>query len=87
MSTPQQPLEVRIGRLKAAIWTNESEGGAYHTVSFARLYRTEEGEWRSTGSFRRDDLLLLGKLADRTHDRIFELQAEAAAAGPDGEDV
>lgn len=83
MST-QPELELRLGRLKAPIWTNESEDRTYHTVSFSRLYRNKEGEWRSTGSFRRGDLLLLAKLADRVHSRLFELQTEAAAADPDG---
>ena len=79
MSNPQQPVdEVRIGRLKAAVWLNEAEDQNYHTVSFSRLYRTEDGEWRSTRSFRRRDLLLLRKLADQAHSRIIELQAEAA---------
>ena len=71
------PVEVRIGRLKAAIWRNESENRDYYTVSFSRLHRNEEGEWRSTPSFRRDDLLLLAKLADRAHSCILDLQAEA----------
>ena len=84
MPKPRQPIEeLRIGRLKAAVWTNESEDRTYHTVSFSRLYRNEEGEWRSTGSFRRGDLLLLAKLADRAHSRLFELQAPAAVNDSD----
>ncbi len=79
-----RPVEIRIGRLKAAIWRNESDGHTYHTVSFHRLYRNDEGEWRSTSSFRRDDLLVLAKLADRAHSHILPLQA-AAPADSDGE--
>ena len=52
MSKPQPPLELRIGRIKAAIWANEAGGQTYHTVSFARLYRTEGGgEWKSDQRF------------------------------------
>ena len=83
MSKPQPPLELRIGRIKAAIWANEAGGQTYHTVSFARLYRTEQGEWKSTSVFRRDDLLLLRKLADQAHTCIVELQADAAAGAAD----
>jgi hypothetical protein len=35
-------------------------------VTFERLYREGE-QWRSTTSFGRDDLLLLGKVADLAH--------------------
>ena len=81
MSAPNQPplAEVRIGSVKAAIWRNEAEGGVYHSASFSRLYRTEDGEWRSTASFRGHDLLLLAKVADAAHTRIFELRTAEGA--------
>ena len=41
MSKPQPPLELRIGRIKAAIWADEAGRKTYHSVSFSRLYRTE----------------------------------------------
>lgn len=87
MSTPQQPAaEVRLGGVKAAIWLNESDDGrTYHTATFSRIYRNDEGEWRSTGSFRANDLLLLAKVADRTHSRILELR-DAARAAPEPPD-
>ena len=65
--------EIRIGSIKAAVWENESEGGVYHSVTFSRLYRTEDGDWRSTGSFRAHDLLLLAKVADAAHTRLLQL--------------
>jgi len=74
--------EVRIGRIKAAIWANASETGVRHNVTFSRLYK-EGDEWRDTDSFGRDDLLLLAKVADRAHSRICEMQA---ATGRDGAD-
>ena len=62
-----QPVhEVRLGGIKAAIWQNQTEAGVRYNVTFERLYN-QEGEWRSTGSFGRDDLLLLGKVADLAH--------------------
>jgi hypothetical protein len=37
----------------------------------------KDGEkWKSTQSFGRDDLLLLAKVADAAHTRIFQLQQE-----------
>ena len=54
--------EVRLGRIKAVIWANAGEDGErWHTVQLTRLYRDEAGQWRSTHSVRRDDLLLVAK--------------------------
>jgi hypothetical protein len=72
-----QPVEeVRIGSVKAAIWRNEGESGPRFNVTFQRLYRTDEGKWQSTGSFGRDDLLVLMKLADAAHTRVMQLLGE-----------
>ena len=69
--------EIRLGRLVAAIWRNEfdSENGGTvirHNVTFSRLYKPEGEQWRNSSSFGRDDLLLLGKLAERAHAWIYE---------------
>ena len=45
-------------------------------VTFQRLYRTEDGKWKSTSSFGRDDLLVLMKVADATHTRVMQLLGE-----------
>ncbi len=66
--------EIRIGNLKAAIWENETKSsGTMINVTFERLYKTDEG-WKSSGSYGRDDLLVLAKLADRAHTAIIERQ-------------
>jgi hypothetical protein len=72
-----QPVEeVRIGSIKAAIWRNDGDNGPRFNVTFQRLYRTEDGKWQSTGSFGRDDLLVLKKVADATHTRVMQLLGE-----------
>ena len=72
----QKPVtELRIGRVKAAIWQNETEGRTRHNVTFSRLYKDGD-EWKSTQSFGRNDLLVLAKVADQAHSRIFELSQE-----------
>ena len=76
MSTKAPTEEVRIGAIKAAIWQNQvKDGGVRYNVTFGRLYRTDDGEWKTTTSFGRNDLLVLAKLADLAHTRIFALQA------------
>ena len=72
----QKPVaEVRTGRVKAAIWRNETEGRTRHNVTFSRLYKDGE-QWKTTQSFGSNDLLARAKVADQAHSRIFELQQE-----------
>ena len=80
--------EIRIGRIKAAIWENQGEGGTWHTVQLSRLYRAGEG-WKSSFGLGRDDLLVAAKVLDQAHTRILELQAVSGVAesAPDGADV
>ena len=75
MANPKPISEVRIGRVKAAIWPNGTDGRTRHNVTFSRPYKDGD-EWKSTQSFGRNDLLLLAKVADQVHSRIFELQHE-----------
>ena len=58
----QKPVaEVRIGRVKATIWPNGTEEQPRHNVTFSRLYKDDAGEWKTTQSFGRNDLLCLPK--------------------------
>ena len=45
-----------------------------YNVTFSKSYRDADGQWKTTQSFGRNDLLVLAKVADRAHSRIFELQ-------------
>ena len=70
MKTKQQPTkEIRLGSIKAALWKNDTEVGVRYNVTFSRLYKDGDS-WKSTDSFGRDDLLLLGKVADQAHSWI-----------------
>ena len=64
MANPKPVAEVHIGRVQAAIWSNETEGRTRHNVTFSRLYRDGE-EWKRTQSFGHNDLLVLAKVADQ----------------------
>ena len=86
-STPDVPMknktrpihEVRLGSIRAAVWKNETEVGVRYNVTFSRLYRDNDN-WQSTDSFGRDDLLLLGKVANEAHSWIFAQSQEANGA-------
>ena len=72
---PQETL--REGPLKAAIWRNDGDSGAYHSVTLARTYKDKDGELRDTSSFRSKDLLGLAELARRAHHTANDLDREA----------
>jgi len=70
--TDARPVhEIRLGRVKAAIWCNETQMGVMHNVTFQRIYRTDDG-WETTTSFGRDDLPLVAKVADMAHTWIYQ---------------
>jgi len=62
--------EIRIGRIKATIWENETQNGTRHNVTVSRLYKDGD-EWKDSASFGRDDLPLVAKVADHAHSYIF----------------
>lgn len=72
---PSEPL--REGPLKAAIWRIDGKNGAYHTVTLARSYKDEKGEWQDTKTFRSQDMLGLSELTRRAHHEVQELDQEA----------
>ena len=76
MPPNRKPIhEIRMGRIKAAIWQNETDGVTRYNVTFGRLYKDGES-WNQTESFGRDDLPVLSKVADQAHTFIFQKQQE-----------
>ena len=63
--------EIRMGRVRAAIWANETQNGTRHNVTVSRIYKDGD-DWKDSTSFGRDDLPLLVKVVDQCHDWIFE---------------
>ena len=78
IKTKEKPVnEVRFGAIKAAIWKNDTTGGVRYNVTFSRIYKDkEDDQWKSTDSFGRDDLLVLGKVADAAHTWIHQQAQE-----------
>ena len=37
--------EIRLGRIKAAIWENDTKNGTYHNVSISRIYKDGD-QWK-----------------------------------------
>ena len=69
----QVPVKTfRLGRIKAAVWENESDQRKFYNVTFARTYMDSDKKFHDADSFGRDDLPLVAKLADQAHTFIFE---------------
>jgi hypothetical protein len=75
MNTNKPIHEVRLGAIKAAVWRNETDAGLRYNVTFSRLFKDAD-KWNSTDNFGRDDLLLLGKVADLAHTWICTQKQE-----------
>lgn len=72
----EKPIhEIRLGAVKAAIWKNATQNGTRFNVTFCRLYKDGD-KWQRTDSYGRDDLLLLGKVADLAHTWICEQSSQ-----------
>ena len=78
MANQKPTANVRIGTVKAAIWENQAKDRTLYKVTFSKRYRDAEGQWKTTHSFGRNDLLLLAKVADQAHSQILVLEAEQA---------
>ena len=75
-SKPNRPVhEIRLGRVRAAIWENESPNGTRHNVTLSRLYKDGD-DWKDSTSFGRDDLPLVAKVADLAHSWIFTSRSD-----------
>ncbi len=77
---------MRLGRIRAAIWENQTDNGPRHNATFTRLYKDEGDQWKDSSSFGRDDFLLLAKLADQVHSWSFE-QTSTVRDGEANEEV
>ena len=71
--------EVRMGRIRAAIWENETTNGTRYNVTVSRIYKDGE-TWKDSNSFGRDDLLIVAKVLDRCHTWIHTANGSAVVS-------
>jgi hypothetical protein len=84
--TKKRPVkEIRIGRVRAAVWENETENVTFYNVTLSRLYK-DGNEWKDSSSFGRDDMPLVAKVCDQVHTWIFEQATEKSEANRQSED-
>jgi hypothetical protein len=77
----QRPAhEIRLGRIKATIWANQGDNGPWYNVTLSRNYKDGD-EWKSSGSFGRDELLTVSKVADLANSWIHQQGQDPSANG------
>jgi hypothetical protein len=84
MEERQKPLhEIRLGRVRATVWENRGEKGIYRKTTFSKLYKGKDNKWQDTGSFDKEDLLLLAEVARQTAYVLYrEKPEEEGGEGP-----
>ena len=86
MANQKPTATVRIGTVKAAIWENKAGKRTRYNGTFSKSYRDAEGQWKTTHSYGRNDLLVLAKVADEAHSRIVELEQAEDTNGQDDQE-
>ena len=67
-----QPMkEIRVGCVRALIWTSETGQGIKHNIVLNRVCATGR-QLQDAGAFQRDDLPLIGQVADLAHKWILQ---------------
>ncbi|MEK6703198.1 MAG: hypothetical protein AABZ53_13110 [Planctomycetota bacterium] len=81
MTEKPKPIHtLRLGPIQAAIWSNPGQHGPFYNVTIDRRFKDAQDQWQSSGSFGRDDLLIVAKVADAAHTYICERQASDRSA-------
>jgi hypothetical protein len=78
MSSPAH--KIRISNLTVTIWRNQSEKGAWYSVTPNRSYKNGDDAWKDTDSLGYDDLLTMAELLRQAFGWIAkQMQADAKA--------
>ena len=74
-TTNSKPLEtLRDGAIKATIWENPSDKGAFYRVTLARTWVDQQGKYRDSDSLTGSQLLRASRLLTAAYDRTRELR-------------
>ncbi len=61
--TKKPATTLRCGGIKASIWMNAGEKGAFYSATFVRPFKDAQGNWKNSGSFGPSDLDAISVLA------------------------
>ena len=80
MESKKMPVHsVKFGKITASVWRNETKHGPRFNVTVWRLYE-ENGVWKRSDSFGRDELLSAARAFQMAYDWIWT-QCKSAEEG------
>lgn len=80
METKRMPVHaVKLGKVQANVWRNETKHGTRFNVTVCRVYE-ENGVWKRSDSFGRDELLTAARAFQTAYDWIWT-QCKSAEDG------
>jgi hypothetical protein len=75
---PVRPVhEVRLGKIRASVWGNRTNGATWYTITLSRLYRDKGGKWQQAESFGPEDLPVIQSIIHEL-ERWYFTQADAS---------
>ena len=65
---------VRAENVEGAIWANHGANGTFHSVTFTRKYKDDDGKVHNSDSFGPSDVLALKEAASMAYAKLQELR-------------
>lgn len=75
-SKTKPALTITDGAIKASVWRNNSEKGAFYSVTFSRRYKRGDGEFADSYSYSGSELLRLARLAESAYEQAHALREQ-----------
>ncbi|WP_417377244.1 hypothetical protein [Gimesia maris] len=72
---------IRMGLIKASIWRNDTKSGVRHAVTITRLFKNGD-VWQESTRYGRDDLPLVSKVVELSHEWIYFSAKEDSEKAP-----
>lgn len=78
MAERNEPVHrITLGKIEAAVWANRTGEDVWFNVEVKRSYKDEHGNWKSTRSFRRDDLPVAAKALEMAYEWIWRCRIKS----------
>jgi hypothetical protein len=62
---PVRPVHtVRLGKIRASVWGNRTNGNTWYTITLNRLFRDKNGKWGQAESFGPEDLPVIATITE-----------------------
>ena len=75
--TTNKPIQTfRRRGVKVSVFENKSDETVFHKIAIQKLYRENDGTWKTTTSLGRDDLPIAQLLIGRAWEFILDQEAE-----------